>query len=176
MTVDDHYSLFGIAPRFDLDESALTTAWRDVAARVHPDRFATASPVERRVAMQWAARANEAYRTLRDPLARARYLCEQAGIDLQTETNTAMSPGFLMQQMTWREMLDDARDARATPEGLAAFDALHNELEAARAALKRSVSDLIDNQRDFAEAGKQVREWMFVEKMAQSLAHERPAL
>ena len=176
MSADDHFSLFGIAPRFDLDEHALSDAWRDVAARVHPDRFATASAAERRVAMQWSARVNEAYSILRDPLSRARYMCEQAGIDLQTETNTAMSPGFLMQQMTWREMLDDARAARHSPEGLAAFDALHEALQAARAALKSSVSDLIDNQRDFAGAGKQVREWMFVEKMAQSLSHERPAV
>ena len=110
MAGDDHFSLFGLPARFDLDAQALETAWRTVAAQVHPDRFATASPAERRVAMQWAARANEAYRLLRDPLLRARYLCEQAGVDLQTESNTSMDTAFLMQQMTWREMLDDARD------------------------------------------------------------------
>lgn len=167
---DDHFSLFGLPERYALDLDALTLAWRDVAARVHPDRFATASAPERRVAMQWSSRANEAYRTLRDPLERARYMCERAGVDLQTETNTAMSGEFLMQQMTWREMLDDARQARDVD----AFDALENELEQARAQLARSLTDLIDNQRDFARAGEQVREWMFVEKMAQSLSHARP--
>ncbi len=166
---DDHFSLFDLPARYDLDAEALTAAWRDVAAKVHPDRFATAGAAERRVAMQWSSRANEAYRTLRDPLARARYMCEQAGIDLQTETNTAMSTAFLMQQMTWREMLDDARESRDP----AAYDELNNELETARTALVRSLTDLIDNQRDFARAAEQVREWMFVEKMAQSLAHDR---
>jgi len=167
---DDHFSLFGLPERYALDQEALTQAWREVSARVHPDRFATASAPERRVAMQWSARANEAYRTLRDPLGRARYMCEQAGVDLQTETNTAMSGEFLMQQMTWREMLDDARQTGDA----AAFDALENELGQARAQLARSLTDLIDNQRDFARAGEQVREWMFVEKMAQSLSHARP--
>lgn len=167
---DDHFSLFGLPECYALDQEALTLAWRDVAAQVHPDRFATASAPERRVAMQWSSRANEAYRTLRDPLGRARYMCERAGIDLQTETNTAMSGEFLMQQMTWREMLDDARQA----SDATAFDALENELGQARAQLARDLTDLIDNQRDFARAGKQVREWMFVEKMAQSLSHARP--
>ena len=96
MAGDDHFSLFGLPARFDLDAQALENAWRAVAAQVHPDRYATASPAERRVAMQWAARANEAYRVLRDPLLRARYLCEQAGIDLQTESNTSMDTAFLL--------------------------------------------------------------------------------
>ena len=126
MAGDDHFSLFGLPARFDLDAQALESAWRTVAAQVHPDRFATASPAERRVAMQWAARANEAYRQLRDPLLRARYLCEQAGVDLQTESNTSMDTAFLMQQMTWREMMDDARnDAGVLAE-------LRTELEDAR--------------------------------------------
>lgn len=140
-----------------------------MAAQVHPDRYATASPAERRVAMQWAARANEAYRLLRDPLLRARYLCEQAGVDLQTESNTAMNPEFLMQQMTWREMLDDARD---DAQALAALQA---ELQQARETMRATLSRLLDQDRDYATAGLKVREWMFVEKLAEELAQAQPA-
>jgi len=165
---DDHFSLFGLPARFDLDAQALETAWRTVAAQVHPDRFATASPAERRVAMQWAARANEAYRLLRDPLLRARYLCEQAGVDLQTESNTSMDTAFLMQQMTWREMLDDARD---DADALAALQA---ELQDARVQMRATLTRLLDEQHDYAAAGLKVREWMFVEKLAQELAHAHP--
>jgi molecular chaperone HscB len=166
---DDHFSLFGLPARFDLDAQALESAWRAVAAQVHPDRYATASPAERRVAMQWAARANEAYRVLRDPLLRARYLCEQAGIDLQTESNTSMDTAFLMQQMTWREMLDDARDDAD------ALASLQTELEAARTAMRATLTRLLDNERDYATAGLKIREWMFVEKLAEELAHAQPA-
>jgi len=166
---DDHFSLFGLPARFDLDAQALESAWRAVAAQVHPDRYATASPAERRVAMQWAARANEAYRVLRDPLLRARYLCEQSGIDLQTESNTSMDTAFLMQQMTWREMLDDARDDAD------ALAALQTELEAARTAMRATLTRLLDNERDYATAGLKIREWMFVEKLAEELAHAQPA-
>jgi len=165
---DDHFSLFGLPARFDLDAQALESAWRTVAAQVHPDRFATASPAERRVAMQWAARANEAYRQLRDPLLRARYLCEQAGVDLQTESNTSMDTAFLMQQMTWREMMDDARnDAGVLAE-------LRTELEDARQQMRAALTRLLDEQRDYAAAGLKVREWMFVEKLAQELAQAHP--
>lgn len=168
MAGDDHFSLFGLPSRFDLDAQALESAWRTVAAQVHPDRFATASPAERRVAMQWAARANEAYRQLRDPLLRARYLCEQAGVDLQTESNTSMDTAFLMQQMTWREMMDDAReDAGVLAE-------LRTELEEARQQMRTALTRLLDEQRDYAAAGLKVREWMFVEKLAQELAHAHP--
>jgi len=168
MAADDHFSLFGLPARYALDDAALEQAWRTVAARVHPDRFATASAPERRVAMQWAARANEAYRQLRDPLLRARYLCEQAGIDLQTESNTAMDAAFLMQQMEWREMLDDARH---DPKVATALEA---ELSEARAQMRATLTDLLDEKRDYAAAGVRVREWMFIEKIAQELAAARP--
>ncbi|MVW71137.1 Fe-S protein assembly co-chaperone HscB [Bordetella sp. 15P40C-2] len=163
MAADDHFSLFGLPARFAMDAQALESAWRTVAAQVHPDRFATASAAERRVAMQWAARANEAYRLLRDPLSRARYLCEQHGVDLQTESNTSMDVSFLMQQMQWREMLDDARDDAQ------AQAVLKGELDEARAQMRETLTRLLDEQQDYATAGGKVREWMFIEKIAQEL-------
>jgi len=165
---DDHFSLFGLPARFDVDAAALERAWRDVAARVHPDRYATASAAERRVAMQWAARANEAYRQLRDPLLRARYLCEQAGVDLQTESNTAMDPAFLMQQMEWRELLDEARHDPAAVQQLQA------ELAEARDAMHRTLAELLDVRRDPVQAGQKVREWMFIERLAEELRTAQP--
>ncbi len=168
MAGDNHFSLFGLPARFALDDAALEAAWRDVAARVHPDRFATASAVERRVAMQWAARANEAYRVLRDPMQRARYLCEQAGVDLQTESNTSMDGAFLMQQMEWRELLDDAR------QDVQARERLDAELQAARQAMRQQLVGLIDERQDYVAAARKVREWMFIEKLAQELAAIQP--
>ncbi|ARP84596.1 Fe-S protein assembly co-chaperone HscB [Bordetella genomosp. 8] len=165
--MDDHFSLFGLPSRFDIDTTQLEQAWREVAARVHPDRYATASPAERRVAMQWAARANEAYRQLRDPLLRARYLCERAGVDLQTESNTSMDAAFLMQQMAWREMLDDVREQGGAGAAAAALD---SELREAEAALHQQVGRLLDQQGDAAAAALKVREWMFVRKISQELA------
>ena len=86
----DHFALFDLPVRFALDDGELEQAYRRVQAQVHPDRFASAGAAERRVAMQWAARANEAFRTLRSPVARAAYLCERHGQPIEAESNTAM--------------------------------------------------------------------------------------
>lgn len=132
--------------------------------QVHPDRFATASPAEKRVAMQWSSRANEGYRILRDPLARARYLCELAGVDLQTETNTAMSPGFLIQQMEWREQLDEI-EARADQ---AALQSLAATLSSALDDVQHAVGAHLDAA-EYEQAAQRLREWMFIDKFHQQV-------
>ena len=97
--MENHFALFGMTPRFTIDAVVLDAAYRELQGRVHPDKFAAATDAEKRVAMQWATRANEAYQTLKSPLKRAGYLCELNGIDLAIESNTQMPPAFLMQQM-----------------------------------------------------------------------------
>ena len=127
--MENHFALFGMTPRFTIDAAVLDAAYRDLQGRVHPDKFAAASDAEKRVAMQWATRANEAYQTLKSPLKRASYLCELNGIDLAIESNTHMPTAFLMQQMAWREALEEARDTK----DLSALEGVESELRAARA-------------------------------------------
>ncbi len=160
MNDQDHFALFGLPHTFGIDASALDAAWKRVSMAVHPDRFATASAVEKRVAMQWSARANEALRVLKDPLARARYICESAGVDLQTETNTAMSADFLMQQMQWHERLDELSDH---PDLIGAQD-FKTELYAALSEITADVQSLLDEKR-YADAATRIREWMFLDKL-----------
>src|SRR3569623_685438 len=112
MTMQNHFDLFHLPQRFAIDTTTLDGASREVQNSVHHDKFVNATDTEKRVAMQWATRANEAYQTLKNPFKRAAYLCELNGIDLQTESNTAMPGEFLMRQMEWREALDDAKAAR----------------------------------------------------------------
>src|SRR2546422_11601844 len=128
--MQNHFDLFQLSPQFTLNMGELDTAYREVQNRVHPDKFANATDAEKRVAMQWATRANEAYKTLKHPLKRAAYLCELNGVDLQTDSNTAMPMAFLMQQMEWREALDEAKAAK----NVAALELLDTELRAARKA------------------------------------------
>lgn len=160
--MQNHFELFGLIPAFVLDMVALDTAYRQVQSRVHPDKFANSSDTEKRVAMQWATRANEAYQTLKNPLRRASYLCELNGVDLQTESNTAMPAAFLMRQMEWREALEEARTTRNEK----ALAGLEKEVRQSKKVTLDQVGALIDQSKDFATAGKQVRELMFVEKFA----------
>ena len=136
--MQNHFDLFQLPARFALDMGALDAAYRDVQGRVHPDRFVNATDAEKRVAMQWATRANEAYQTLKNPQKRAQYLCELNGVDLQTESNTAMPMDFLMQQMEWREALGEAR----ADKDIDALEALDERSAArnARRAWRRSAS------------------------------------
>lgn len=161
MASEDYFELFGLPPQFALDNNALDATWRQLAARVHPDRYATAAAAERRVAMQWASTINDAYRTLKSPIERAKYLCERAGCDLQTESNTRMDGGFLIRQMEWREQLDDVRSEAS----LARADALVEDIQASRVAMQATVADLLDEQHDYSRAAAKVREWMFIEKL-----------
>src|SRR6266850_6077128 len=105
-----HFELFGLAPAFALDLGRLDAAYRDIQAKVHPDRFAHAGDAERRASMQMTTRVNEAYRTLKSPVQRAKYLLELHGVDVGFETNTAMPREFLMEQMELREQLEEAKN------------------------------------------------------------------
>jgi len=139
-------------------------------ARVHPDRHAAGTSAERRVAMQWASRLNEAYRVLRQPLTRARYLCELAGYDVQAESNTAMPAEFLMQQMEWREALSLARENQDAQ----ALGLLEEELQTVRTALvDRLRQHLAGPTRNYPKAVQCVREWMFLERLADEIEEAR---
>ncbi|HUH86973.1 MAG TPA: Fe-S protein assembly co-chaperone HscB [Pusillimonas sp.] len=171
MASEDYFQLFGLPAKFAIDVDTLDATWRRLAARVHPDRYATAGAAERRVAMQWASTINDAHRTLKSPIARARYLCERAGCDLQTESNTRMDGGFLLRQMEWREQLDEVRSGG----NIAQAETLQGDIETARDELQGQVERLIDSQQDFQQASGKVREWMFLDKLleqAKSLRNE----
>jgi molecular chaperone HscB len=149
----------------------LDAAYRDLQGRVHPDKFAAASDAEKRVAMQWATRANEAYQTLKSPLKRASYLCELNGIDLAIESNTQMPTAFLMQQMAWREALEEARDTK----DLSALEGVESELRAARAQQLADIAALLDDAQ-YATAGERVRQLMFIEKFGDEVGRAFEAL
>lgn len=164
--MQNHFDLFQLPARFTLDMGALDAAYRDVQGQVHPDRFVNATDAEKRVAMQWATRANEAYQTLKNPQKRARYLCEMNGVDLQTESNTAMPMEFLMQQMEWREELGEARAGK----DVAALELLDEQVKAERKTRLELVGRELDAG-DYAEAAQGVRALMFLDKFGEEVLH-----
>lgn len=166
---DDDFTLFGLAPRFALDRAELDRHWRRLQAEVHPDRFASQGTAAQRVAMQWAVRVNEAYRRLRDPLARGAYLCGLRGAAVDAENNTAMPPAFLMQQMEWREALDDAADA-------AAVQAIDDAVAAHEQAQLEQLRRQFDELNDAAAAAQTVRALMFVARFRQDIDRRLEAL
>ena len=170
LTSSNHFELFGLQPRFTLDESALDRSYREIQAQVHPDRFAHAGDAERRASLQWATRVNEAYRALKNPVKRASHILALHGVDVAFETNTAMPAEFLMQQMELREALAEAK----TPSDL---KRLEEQLSAGKTGLEASIGEAIDARTDYAAAAELVRKLRFLEKLEEEIdaAHERLA-
>jgi molecular chaperone HscB len=164
--MQNHFDLFQLPARYTIDMAALDAAYRDVQGQVHPDRFVNATDAEKRVAMQWATRANEAYQTLKNPQKRARYLCELNGVDLQTESNTAMPMDFLMQQMEWREALGEAR----ADKDVEALEALDEQVKGERKSRLAQVGGELDAG-DYATAAQGVRALMFLDKFGEEVHH-----
>jgi len=156
---DNDFALFGLAERFHQDRAAIDARWKELQREAHPDRFAAQGAAAQRVAMQWSVRINEAYQRLKDPLKRAAYLCELRGAPINAESNTAMPARFLMEQMEWRESLEEA-------ESEAALEALNDTLLEARGAVLRDIERQLDEASDPQAAAGQVRALMFIERFA----------
>jgi molecular chaperone HscB len=160
--VHSHFDLFGLTPRFSIEGEALERSYREIQSKVHPDRFAHAGDAERRASLQWTTRVNEAYRTLKDPVQRAKHLLELNGVDVAFETNTAMPPEFLMQQMELRETLEDAKDA-------AALDALRKHLVSQKRAMEKAIAEAIDVKKDYGGAAGLVRKLQFLDRLDEEI-------
>jgi molecular chaperone HscB len=165
------FALFGLPERFAIDVAQLDAKWKQLQGAAHPDRFAMETAAAQRVAMQWAIRINEAYRRLKDPLARAAYLCSLHGADIEAESNTAMPTAFLMQQMEWRDALSEATT-------LEAVDALSDEVVASRQATLKSLQAQIDDAAsvDWRAVAGAVRGLMFVDRFMSDIDKRVDAL
>ncbi len=153
------FELFDVPAQFSQDRLTLDARWKDLQHQAHPDKFAAQGPPAQRLALQWSVRINEAYQRLKRPLKRAIYLCELNGAPINAETNTAMSPAFLMQQMEWREALDEAKT----------IDDLDQIADMSRKSMLEQllkVEQLLDVDHNFTAAAQQVRGLMFTERFA----------
>ena len=164
----NHFELFGLPVTFDVDVDDLASRYREMQRSVHPDRFANASDQDRRLSLQMTALINEAFQTLKDPVRRGRYLLGLRGVDLGDETDTAMDPAFLMEQMELREQLDEVRQA----------DNPHKLLAELANRIEQRMHDSIENFRNVLTEGTPeadrkarnvVREMQFLEKMRQEI-------
>ena len=163
------FEIFGVPERFSQDRAQLDARWKALQGNAHPDRFAAEGGSAQRAAMQWAVRINEAYRRLKDPIARATMLCEANGAPIEANDNTAMPGPFLIEQMQWRESLDDAADGEAV-------EALADEVAARERAMLAELGDTIDRRQDWKAAAQQVRALMFVVRFRDDIERRLEAL
>jgi molecular chaperone HscB len=151
------FELFQLPVQFAQPRELLDARWKELQREAHPDKFAAQGAAAQRLAMQWSVRINEAYQRLKDPLQRAAYLCEMHGAAIRAETNTAMPPAFLVQQMQWREALEDASTQ-------AQLEQIAEETTAAENAQLALIEQSLDVDKDFVKAAREVRSLMFIQR------------
>lgn len=158
-----YYALFGLTPRYALDTAALEDSYRRLQGRVHPDCHARSGEVERRLAQQWASLANEAYRTLKSPIDRARYLLSmnRGGTGEETAAPPSPEPAFLMEQIELRESLAQARSAGDVD----ALQRLEAALGGEMAALYGVLATLLDETNDHTGALEVVQKLQFFDRL-----------
>lgn len=156
----NYFELFGITPTFDVDSAALESSFRKIQSDSHPDRFVTATASEKLTAMQTATNANEAYLTLKSPGLRGAYLLSLSGIIAVDEKNNQMPADFLMQQMEWREAVEDAENAGD-------IFALEELLETIASEAKQLQSGLSNQfkQNQLTDATDSTRKLIFMDKV-----------
>jgi len=156
-----HFALFDLQPSFRLDLDQLASRYRELAREVHPDRFADASEREQRIALEKSAALNEAYQTLKMAPKRARYLLAIDGREVPQEV-TVHDPDFLMQQMQWREELEDLQDEADLP-GIVTFK---RRLKVAQDDLYESFAVCWSDAAQRDQAERLMRRMQFLDKLS----------
>lgn len=160
----NHFELFDLPVSFDIDTDNLAARYREMQRHVHPDKYANASDQDRRLSLQITALINEAFQTLKDPVRRGRYLLSLRGIDLGGETDTAMDPAFLMEQMELRENLDAVKQADNPHKQLAELaNRIEQRLQEGIGQFRRALAD--DTPESNKKARNAAREMQFLEKL-----------
>jgi molecular chaperone HscB len=162
-----YFELFDLDAKFDIELKALETNFRKIQAEVHPDRFVTASSAEKLKSMQLATLINEAYQTLKNPAKRAKYILELQGIIAISETNTAMPTEFLMQQMEWREVLEDG----SSNKSITVLENLLQEIKLEVKSLQLQLIELLDIKQDYNSATDVTRKLIFMDKVSEDIKH-----
>ncbi|MGN6824622.1 Fe-S protein assembly co-chaperone HscB [Neisseria sp. P0019.S002] len=163
--MSQYFNLFQLEPSFNIDTEALEQTYRALAARFHPDKFASASAFEQKQAVMMSSTINDAYRTLKSPIDRATYLLKSQNIDADAPEHTSFSPEFLMQQMEWRETLMDAQ----MEQNHDAIRALDQEIQEAQSNLYQDLQQAFEQQ-DYESAAQWVRHGRFLNKLRNEIA------
>ena len=163
--MSQYFNLFQLEPSFNIDTEALEQTYRALAARFHPDKFASASAFEQKQAVMMSSTINDAYRTLKSPIDRAAYLLKSQNVDADAPEHTSFLPEFLMQQMEWRETLMDAQ----MEQNHDAIRALDQEIQEVQSNLYQNLQQAFEQQ-DYESAAQWVRHGRFLNKLRNEIA------
>jgi len=164
MTTDiltsNFFELFDMPVAYEVDLEKLQQRHRDLQKTVHPDKFVNASDLEKRISMQQTSLINEAFNTLRQPVARAIYLLKLKGVDLNLENETTMDVEFLMEQMEMREALSNVRSKE---DPLSELDHFARQIKDKMENMMDGFSGSYENEK-LDDAREWIRKMQFMQK------------
>ena len=141
--MNNPFALFDLPVAFQVDSTLLNERYLALQKSLHPDNFSAASAQEQRLAMQKSAEINDDLRILKDPIARAdSIIALNTGEQENPEEKSNKDIGFLMQQMEWRETLENIENRKDTDE-LTAFT---KEIDQIRHAILSELSTALGEQ------------------------------
>jgi molecular chaperone HscB len=127
-----YFDIFSLPQHLTLDTAALEKSFYALSRKLHPDRFAARPVAEQESALEESSRLNDAYRTLKDPIARTEYLLKLEGVELEEQsraaTDHARAAGTAKKQVVPEDLLEEAFE-------------LNMQLEEVRAATKMGEDD-----------------------------------
>jgi molecular chaperone HscB len=141
----DYFAFFGLPQKLTLDLAALERRFHSLSWKLHPDRFARASEEERQLSLDLTSQLNDAYRTLRDPVARVEYLLSLSGMRKEGQKKQQAPPELLEEVFELNESLDELREARASGGSAAQMTGLRAKLESAQHKFESSL-DGVDQE------------------------------
>ena len=171
----NYFELFKLPFQFEIDLAAITETFRQLQREVHPDKFANAGERQQLLAVQRSAEVNDGYQTLKHPLSRAQYMLAQRGVDLRMEQQTLQDPAFLMQQMEYREQLEQLAQADDPDEAIEQFSA---EIEFQTQQFYQQLQPLVSSecQQQLQDAANLVRKLKFMHKLSDELSRLEDSL
>ena len=110
----DHFSLFGLPRKLWIEMPGLEQKFLQLSWKLHPDNFVNASAEEQADSLKRSSELNDAYRVLRDPVARVEYLLEIEGARKEGEQKQQAPPELLEEVFELNESLDELREAKAS--------------------------------------------------------------
>lgn len=165
----NYFQLFGLPEQFNIDNALLEQQYRALAAQFHPDRHASSSIFEQKQSVMMSSTINEAYHILKNPLDRAAYLLKKQNINADSPEHTHFPTEFLMQQMQWRESVQEAR----AQCDYATLQQLANDIHIEQEKLYENL-DLSLTRADWQYAAQLVRQGRFLTKLQNEIIHALP--
>ena len=138
----DHFQFFGLPRKLWIEMGELEQRFHQLSWKLHPDNFVRASAEERDLSLERSSQLNDAYRVLRDPVARVEYLLALEGMRKEGANKQQAPPELLEEVFELNESLDELRSARAAQQDGAGMAELRKRLEDAARSFEERLSDV----------------------------------